>query len=79
MSRINIEDLPKIKKISKEEMKKAMGGIGTGSFHEMNQSYSLQYLAIQQKIQSETREYNLLSNIMKTRHEAAKNAINNIR
>lgn len=47
--------------------------------HEMNKSFSLQYLAIQQKIQQETREINLLCNILKTKHEAAKNAINNIR
>jgi predicted nuclease of restriction endonuclease-like (RecB) superfamily len=46
---------------------------------EMNHSFSLQYLGIQQKIQQETREFNLPSNIMKSRHEAAKNAINNIR
>jgi hypothetical protein len=46
---------------------------------EMNQSFSMQYIQLQQKIQSESREYNLMSNIMKSRHEAAKNAINNIR
>jgi hypothetical protein len=42
-------------------------------------TFSLQYLSLQQKIQQETREYTLLSNIMKARHDAAKNAINNIR
>jgi hypothetical protein len=46
---------------------------------EMNMSFSLQYLQLQQKIQQDTREFNLLSNIMKTKHEAAKNSINNIR
>jgi hypothetical protein len=46
---------------------------------EMNQSFSMQYLMMQSKIQHETREFNLLSNIMKTKHEAAKNAVNNIR
>ena len=46
---------------------------------EMNQSFSMQYLALQQGIQQDTREFNLLSNIMKTKHEAAKNAVNNIR
>lgn len=75
MPRINIKHLPKIKRISKEEMRKVMGGIGIGSYHEINQLFSLQYLTIQQKIQEDTLEYNLLSNIMKTRHEAAKNAI----
>ncbi|HKK05416.1 MAG TPA: hypothetical protein VKA50_06145 [Gammaproteobacteria bacterium] len=46
---------------------------------ETNRSFSMQYLALQQKIQQESREFNLVSNIMKTKHEAAKNAINNIR
>ena len=85
MAKIKIKDLPKGRKISKEEMQNVIGGetdISPTSIiqmPEMNQSFSLQYLAIQQKIQQETREYNLLSNIMKTRHEAAKNAINNVR
>jgi len=46
---------------------------------EMSMSFSLQYLRLQSAIQQETREFTLLSNIMKARHEAAKNAINNIR
>ena len=46
---------------------------------EMNQSYSMQYLQLQQKMQSENRRYTMLSNIMKSRHDTAKNAINNIR
>lgn len=45
----------------------------------MNMSFSLQYLGIQQKIQSETRQFTILSNIMKVKHDVAKNAINNIR
>lgn len=51
----------------------------TGQLREMNASFSMQYLQMQQKIQQETREFNLLSNVMKTKHEAAKNAVNNIR
>ncbi len=46
---------------------------------EMNQHFSMQYLTLQQNIQGESREFNLLSNVMKTKHEAAKNAVNNIR
>ena len=85
MARIKITDLPKGRKISKEEMQNVIGGQTDTSLtsiiqmHEMNQSFSLQYLMMQQKIQQETREFNLISNIMKTRHEAAKNAINNVR
>ena len=45
----------------------------------MNRSFSLQYLQLQQQIQSETREFNLLSAIMKTKHKTAKTAINNVR
>ncbi len=46
---------------------------------EMQRSYSMQYLQLQQKMQSENRRYTLLSNIMKTKHDTAKNAINNVR
>ncbi len=53
--------------------------ISTGVLTEMSQTFTMQYLAIQQKLQQETREFNLISNIMKTKHEAAKNAVNNIR
>ena len=51
----------------------------TTAMQEMNQSFSLQFLALQQNIQAETREFNLLSSLMKCRHDTAKNAINNIR
>jgi len=51
----------------------------TRAMQEMNRNFSLQYLALQQKIQQEHREFTALSNIMKARHEAAKNALNNIR
>lgn len=51
----------------------------TKQMEEMNGSFSLQYLQMQQKIQQEAREFNLMSNIMKSKHEATKNAINNIR
>ncbi|MGA8184001.1 MAG: hypothetical protein WB819_10210 [Terriglobia bacterium] len=46
---------------------------------EMQRSYSVQYLQLQQEMQSENRRYTMLSNIMKTRHDTAKNAINNVR
>ena len=51
----------------------------TEGMQEMNRAFSMQYLGIQEKIQQETREFAMLSNIMKAKHEAAKNAINNIR
>jgi len=44
-----------------------------------NRSFNLQYLALQQKMQDESRRFTLLSNIMKTKHDTAKNSISNIR
>ncbi|MFC1610680.1 hypothetical protein ACFL6C_06970 [Myxococcota bacterium] len=48
-------------------------------FQEMNMSFNMQYLGLQQKMQSDNRQFTALSNIMKTKHDAAKNAINNVR
>ena len=44
-----------------------------------NQKWTEQYLALQEDMQRESREYNTVSNILKVRHESAKTAINNIR
>ncbi len=70
----------------------AVAGAGAGSTDAFNQmmsatrqmsefqaSFNLQYLQLQQKIQIDTRQFNLISNIMKTKHDAAKNALNNVR
>jgi hypothetical protein len=46
---------------------------------EMSQSFNLQYLDLQQSMQRENRQFTLVSNIMKTKHDTAKNAINNVR
>ncbi len=48
-------------------------------FQEMSQSFNMQYLGLQQQMQDENRRFTLISNIMKTKHDTAKNAINNIR
>ncbi len=48
-------------------------------FQEMSQSFNLQYLGLQQQMQDENRRFTLVSNIMKTKHDTAKNAINNVR
>ena len=45
----------------------------------MDQSFNLQYLDLQQNMQHENRQFTLVSNIMKTKHDTAKSAINNIR
>jgi hypothetical protein len=46
---------------------------------EMNQSFNLQYLTLQQHMQDESRRFTLLSDIMKSKHDGAKNAISNLR
>lgn len=40
---------------------------------------SKEYLALQNEMQRESREFNALSNVLKVRHDSAKAAINNIR
>jgi septal ring factor EnvC (AmiA/AmiB activator) len=46
---------------------------------EMSESFNIQYLDLQKQMQDENRRYTLVSNIMKTKHDTAKAAINNIR
>ena len=46
---------------------------------ETNMSFNLRYLQLQQRMQEENRRFTLLSNIMKTKHDTAKNSIRNIR
>ena len=51
----------------------------TKQMSEFQASFNLQYLQLQEKIQIDTRQFNLVSNILKTKHDAAKNALNNVR
>jgi len=46
---------------------------------EMQMSFNLQYLLLQNKISHENRQFSMVSNIMKNKHDTAKNSINNIR
>jgi hypothetical protein len=46
---------------------------------EMNTSFSLMYLQIHQQMQEESRRFTLIANVLKTRHDTAKNSISNIR
>jgi hypothetical protein len=39
----------------------------------------MQYLALQSKVQQESRRYTTLSNVLKTKHDTAKNSISNMR
>jgi len=49
------------------------------AFRETRMSFNLQYLNLQNKISHENRQFTMVSNIMKNKHDTAKNSINNIR
>lgn len=51
----------------------------TRSMDEMWTTFNLQYLKLQQAMQHENRQFTTVSNIMKTKHDTAKAAINNVR
>lgn len=51
----------------------------TASLLAQNQAMDTQYLLLQARMQQESRMYTAISNILRVRHEAAKNAIANIR
>lgn len=51
----------------------------TQSMAEFQAAFSLRYLQLQQAVQRDTREFNMVSNILKTKHEAAANALANVR
>ena len=53
--------------------------MATQQMQEMNQAFNLQYLQLQQKMQSESRDYTAMSNIMKTKHDTARNALSNLK
>ena len=76
MARIKIEDLPEDKSISSHEMRNVFGGV---ILADMQMSGDLQYLQLQQDMQHENRQFTMVSNIMKVKHDTAKNSINNIR
>lgn len=50
-----------------------------GEMSEMQMSFNLQYLMLQNKISHENRQFSMVSNIMRNKHDTAKNSINNIR
>lgn len=48
-------------------------------YQELQMSFNLQYLQLQSQMQHENRSYTAVSNIMKTKHDTAKNSISNVR
>ncbi len=51
----------------------------TQQMQETQMSFNLQYLQLQEQMQRENQQYTAVSNILKTKHDTVKNAINNIR
>ena len=68
------EDAPKAKGDPAGRLAKA-----AREMREMQQSFNMQFLALQNDMQKENRQFTMVSNIMKTKHDTAKNAINNVR
>ena len=51
----------------------------TQEMQEMQMSFNLQYLQLQSQMQNENRQFTMVSNIMKTKHDTVKNSISNVR
>ena len=51
----------------------------TQNMQETQMSFNLQYLQLQNNMQNENRQFTMVSNIMKTKHDTVKNSISNIR
>jgi septal ring factor EnvC (AmiA/AmiB activator) len=51
----------------------------TQQMQETQMSFNLQYLGLQNNMQNENRQFTMVSNIMKTKHDTEKNVISNIR
>jgi hypothetical protein len=51
----------------------------TKNLQETQMSFNLQYLQLQNSMQNENRQFTMVSNIMKTKHDTVKNSISNIR
>ena len=51
----------------------------TQQMQETQMSFNLQYLQLQNSMQNDNRQFTMVSNIMKTKHDTAKNSITNIR
>jgi len=51
----------------------------TKQMQDMQVNFNLQFLQLQSAMQNENRQFTMISNIMKTKHDTAKNAISNIR
>ncbi len=57
----------------------SVSGVGPGDLVAGGALDQMELIELQQRIQDENRRYSTLSNVLKARHETAKNAIGNIR
>jgi hypothetical protein len=46
---------------------------------DLQMSFNMQYLALQSRMREESRKFTTVSNVMKTKHDTAKNSISNMR
>jgi hypothetical protein len=53
--------------------------LGVGGMMDQHADLNMRYLALQEQINAESREYSAISNVLKARHDTIKNAIGNIR
>ena len=66
-------------KIQRHELKEGELMDAAKEMQEMNQRFNLQYLQLEQDMQNQNRQFTLVSNVMKVKHDTAKSAINNVR
>ena len=76
MPRIKINDLPKEMKIEKDELRHIMGGKYIG---ETEKNVSDFQIELQNAMQMESRQYQVISNVMKARDDQENAIIDNIR
>lgn len=76
MGRIKIEDLPEDQEISKEEMRKVLGG---NIRNEVDPDLQIMDLDLQDKQNQYSQAFQMISNLMKSYHDTAKSIIQNMR
>jgi len=67
------------KELSDAELEQATGGVMQEAGVVTSSIDEAQYLALQEKMQNENRQYTTVSNVLKTKHDTVKNSINNVR
>jgi hypothetical protein len=53
--------------------------LATRHMQDLNNMFNVQYLQIQQSMQKDSREFTMISNIMKTKHDTARNSLSNLK